>query len=160
MEETKNLPEAPDLNKTEAEFAGFVDRGTQIVLKEAIQQIIQSFNQTEALEDILSHLEEMRENLQNNDERMKELQQKHKQSNDRLVAMETSIRSLLQRIQSMEVQVAETTERIQGFESPLLRLTEFFEKPPFTRLFGKLEALKQTPALSEETPPPTDAGQD
>ena len=142
--------QAKDMNKAEAEFAGFVDRGTQVVLREAIKQVVESFSQTEALEDMLGHLEEIRENLQNNEERIKELQQKSKQSNDRLIAMETSIRNLLQRIQTMEVQVNETSERIGGFETSLARLTEFFEKPPLSRLFSKLETPKVIVETSEQ----------
>ncbi|NUM34479.1 MAG: hypothetical protein HUU50_08035 [Candidatus Brocadiae bacterium] len=141
--------QSKDMNKSEAEFAGFVDRGTQIVLKEAIKQVVESFSQTEALEDMLGHLEEIRENLQNNEERIKELQQKSKQSNDRLVAMETSIRNLLQRIQTMEVHVNETAERIEGFETSIARLTEFFEKPPLSRLISKLEPPKVVVETSE-----------
>ena len=132
-----------DLNKSEAEFAGFVDRGTQVVLQDAIGKIVESFSQTDALEDILGYLEEMRETSQNSDERLKESQQKNKQIYDRVTTTETSIKNLLQRIQSMEVQIAEMGERVQSFESSLTKLVTFFEQPAFSRMFSKIQAEEE-----------------
>ena len=51
-----------NIQKREAEYAGFVDQGTRAVLEDAVQKIVETFAQTDALEDILSYLEEMREN--------------------------------------------------------------------------------------------------
>lgn len=159
--------ESTDLTPKEAEFAGFVDRGTQIVLQEAIKKVVEAFQQTDALEDILKYLEEMRTHLQTQAERIKDLEQTTKQNNDRSLSLETSTRGLLQRIQTMEIQLAENTkqiaascqqindngrrldqavEAIQTFGSNLetiaihlQRLLVFFERPPFQRLFGKFE---------------------
>lgn len=139
--------ENQDINKNEAEFAGYVDRGTQVVLQDAIKQIVETFTQTDALEDILSYLEDLRESSQNSDDRIKEVQQKGKQIGDKVGALETSTRNLLQRIQTMEVQVNKSIETIDALddkliniENQLARLTGFFEeKSGFGRLFAKLE---------------------
>ncbi|HON43965.1 MAG TPA: hypothetical protein PLR86_01300, partial [Planctomycetota bacterium] len=105
-----------DLNAQEAELSGFVDRGTQIVLREAIRQIIENFGQTETLEDILNYLEELRTDSQNKEERIKDIQQKTKQAQEKISALETSIRNLLQRVQNMEVQVSMFAEKISNLE--------------------------------------------
>ncbi len=128
------------IQNNEAEYAGFVDQGTRVVLQEAVQKIVESFAQTDALEDIVSYLEEMREGIYNSDERVKEVQQKEKQINDRITMLETSIRNLLQRIQEMEVQVARASEQMDEFVNLLVKLTGFFEQPPLKRMFGKLES--------------------
>lgn len=133
------MEESKDLTQQEAEFAGFVDRGTQVVLQEAIQKVLETFNQADSLEDILGYLEEMRDNLQNSEDRMKEIQQREKQITDKVAAVETSISNLLQRIQSLEVQVNQATDVVSSFEEKLTSLTNFFEQPPFKRMFGRLE---------------------
>ena len=144
--------DATNISKSEAEFAGFVDRGTQAVLQDAVKQIVEAFSQNDALEDMLSYLEEMREILQNSDDRLRDIQQRDKKINERMGATETSVSNLLQRIQSMEVQVAQTAEKIDAFtqrfesrlesikhlEKNMALLVEFFSKPPFARMFGKL----------------------
>ncbi len=159
--------EPQDLAKSEAELAGFVDRGTQLILQEAIKKVVESFQQTDALEDILKYLEEVRTQLQTQDSRIKDLEQVLKQSNERGLAIETSMRSLLQRIQTMELQIAEnskqlaetshqlietrqqiaetskhldlTVQCVAGMAENLNILVDFFDQPPMKRLFGKLE---------------------
>ncbi|BBM87229.1 hypothetical protein [Candidatus Uabimicrobium amorphum] len=128
-----------DIQKREAEYAGFVDQGTRAVLEEAVQKIVETFAQTDALEDILSYLEEMRENASRTDERIKEIQQREKQINDRITVSETSIRNLLQRIQEMEVQISKATEQMEQFVGYLVSIAKFFEQPPLKRMFGRLE---------------------
>lgn len=128
-----------DLTQNEAEYAGYVDRGTQAVLQDAIKKILDTFSQTDALEDILGYLEEMRENLQNSDERMKEIQQREKQISTKVTSMETSTRNLLQRIQTMEVQLIKACEQVETFGRELERLTNFFEKSPLARMVSRLE---------------------
>ena len=134
----------------EAEYAGYVDKGTQIILQDAIQKIVETFSQTDALEDILSYLENIREDLTNHEERIKEIQNKQKQTTEKMSAMETSITNLLQRIQSMEVQVNRACEEVKEareivlkFAYEIIRLTEFFEQPPFKRLFSRLKKTQQ-----------------
>ena len=139
-----------DLNAQEAELSGFVDRGTQIVLREAIRQIIENFGQTETLEDILNYLEELRTDSQNKEERIKDIQQKTKQAQEKISALETSIRNLLQRVQNMEVQVSMFAEKISNLEllnklevldlldGKLDLLVHFFAQSPIARMVSKL----------------------
>lgn len=140
-----------DIQKREAEYAGFVDQGTRAVLEEAVQKIVETFAQTDALEDILSYLEEMRENASRTDERIKEIQQREKQINDRITVSETSIRNLLQRIQEMEVQISKATEQMEQFVGHLVSIAKFFEQPPLKRMFGRLEVEKEQEEVSEES---------
>ncbi len=141
-----------DITQQEAEYAGYVDRGTQVILQEAVQKIAETFSHTDTLEDILGYLEGIRENLHNQEERLKEMQQKDKVAGDKLSAMETSVRNLLQRIANMEVQIANASAQIDKFSGELTRLTKFFEKNPLARVFSRLHAVK----IEEETA----AGQD
>ena len=138
-----------DIQKREAEYAGFVDQGTRAVLEEAVQKIVETFAQTDALEDILSYLEEMRENASRTDERIKEIQQREKQINDRITVSETSIRNLLQRIQEMEVQISKATEQMEQFVGYLVSIAKFFEQPPLKRMFGRLEVEGEEQQESE-----------
>lgn len=126
-----------DLNAQEAELSGFVDRGTQIVLREAIKQVVETFSQTETLEDILNYLEELRTSSQNEEERIKDIQQKTKQSHEKVNALETSIRNLLQRMQTIEVQMNTINENFSHFE----QLEEKLEK------LNQLDALDQLAEL-------------
>jgi DNA repair exonuclease SbcCD ATPase subunit len=140
QEEEKDVSQNQEnITQNEAEYAGFVDKGTQIVLQEAIQKVLDTFNQADALEDILGYLEEMREGMQNEEDRIREIQQREKQISDKVSALETSITNLLQRIQSLEVQVTRSCETVESFEGKLTSLTNFFEQPPFKRMFGRLE---------------------
>ncbi len=132
------------MHGNEAEYAGFVDQGTRAVLQEAVAKIVENFSQTDALEDMISYLEEIRDSIKKSDERIKEVQQKEKQINDKMTMVETSVRNLLQRIQEMEVQVAKSVDVIDEFSGNLIKLTEFFEQPPLKRMFGRLE-----PAIEE-----------
>lgn len=136
-----------DVQKREAEFAGFVDKGTRMVLEDAVQKIVETFAQTDALEDILSYLEEIRENGQKTDERIKEIQEREKQLNDRMNVTETSIRNLLKRIQEMEVQISKATNQTEQFVGHLVSIADFFEQPPLKRMFGR---LKRKDEKSEE----------
>lgn len=163
--------EQNDLTKKEADFSGFVDRGTQVVLQEAIKKVVEAFQQTDALEDILKYLEEIRTHLQTQAERIKDLEQTAKQNNERSLSLETSTRGLLQRIQTMEIQLADNTKQIAATSQQMLengkrleqaveaiqsfgnnleliavhlhRVINFFEQPPMKRLFGKFQESQQ-----------------
>ena len=167
MDENKPV-EMKEMDKNEAELAGFVDRGTQTVLQDAIRKIVETFAQNDALEDILKYLEDIREILQNSDDRVKEIQQREKQINERLTATETSVRNLLQRIQSMEVQVAQATEKVdlvnqkaevweeryrkvESIDEKLTALTQFFSKSPLARIFSRLRMEPQEGPSAEGT---------
>jgi DNA repair ATPase RecN len=160
-----------DLNAQEAELSGFVDRGTQIVLREAIKQVVETFSQTETLEDILNYLEELRTASQNEEERIKDIQQKTKQAHEKVNALETSIRNLLQRMQTIEVQMntinenfshfeqleekleklnqldaleqLEKLDRLDMIESKLDLLVSFFAQAPMSRMFAKIKLENQ-----------------
>lgn len=137
------MDEPKDVTQQEAEYAGFVDRGTEIVLQEAIQKVVESFSQTDAMEDILGYLEEMRENIHSMEERLKESQQREKQIGEKVGAAETSVRNLLQRIQSMEVQLAGTSDRVDSLCKNLTRLISFFERAPLARMFSRMESEEE-----------------
>ena len=124
--------------KNEAEFAGFVDKGTQVVLQDTIKQIIENFSQTEALEDILGYLEEMRETLDSNNDKIKEINQKTQQISQKAANSEVSLKNLLQRIQEMEIKISETSDKVERYEEYLKKLVNFFSKPGLSRMFGKL----------------------
>lgn len=135
--------DAKDSTQQEAEYAGFVDRATQVVLEEAIKKVVDAFSQTDTLEHILGYLETMQENIQNIDERVKQLQQREKQVSDKAAATEISLRNLLQRIQTMEVQMEDTSRKVAEFKEDLRRLTTFFEKAPLARMFSRLKSKEE-----------------
>ena len=134
----------------EAEYASYVDRGTQTILQDAVQKIVETFSHTDALEDIIGYLEGIRDNIHNQEERLKDMQQKEKLANDKLSAMESSVRNLLQRLQSLEVQVAKAGGHIEKFSADLTRLTTFFEKSPFKRLISRMESIAKTEEIPDE----------
>lgn len=142
--------EHKDITQQEAEYAGYVDRGTQVILQEAVQKIVETFSHTDALEDILGYLEGIRENLHTQEERLKEMQQKDKVAGDKLNAMETSVRNLLQRVANVEVQIANASAQIDKFSGELGRLTKFFEKGGLARMFSKLPVVKTDSANDAE----------
>lgn len=150
MEENK-APQQSNVTQQEAEYATFVDKGTQIVLQEAIQKIVETFNQKDTLEDILGYLEKMRDNFQSMEDRLKEMQQRDKQMNDKIGALEISVRNLLQRVQTMEVQLAKTCDAAEATSGDITRLTQFFEKSALARMFTRLKPLPK-PAEEQEKP--------
>ena len=130
--------ENQDIKKTEEQFSEYVDKGTQVILQNAIKEIVETFNKTDALEDILSYLEELRDAIENTDEKINQVQQRQKQMNDKASATEVSIANLLQRIQTMELQIEKSARKTQGFEEKLDKICHFFGQSPFQRMFSRL----------------------